>query len=108
MPSLFIFEVKDLTMVEKQAYEEKFKAQLKELDAKIDVLKANAEHVRSVLKSDYYETIEDLEQKRAEAQDKLQELSEASGVAREQLKQDVEEKWTSFATAVKSAFSRFQ
>ena len=52
-------------MSKKQAYEEKFTAQLNELSAKIDVLKAKAKHAEASLKADYYETIEDLLKKRS-------------------------------------------
>ncbi|MEJ2469867.1 MAG: coiled coil domain-containing protein [Desulfuromonadales bacterium] len=95
-------------MSKKQAYEEKFKAQLNELNAKIDVLKAKAEQAEASAKADYYETIEDLEKKRSAAKGKLQELQHASDDAWEDLKDGMEASWSSFAAAVKSAVSRFQ
>jgi multidrug resistance efflux pump len=95
-------------MSKKQAYEEKFKAQLDELDAKIDVLKAKAKQAGASVKADYYETVEDLQKKRSEAQTKLQHLRDAGDDAWEDMKQGVEESWTAFAAAVKSAVSRFQ
>lgn len=95
-------------MSKKQAYEEKFTAQLDELNAKIDVLKAKAKQAEASLKADYYETIEDLLKKRSEAQSKLETLRDAGDGAWEDMKQGVEESWTTFAAAVKSAASRFQ
>ena len=95
-------------MSKKQAYEEKFKAQLDELNAKIDVLKAKAKQAEASVQADYYETIEDLKKKRSEAQNKLQKLRVAGDDAWEDMKQGVEESWTAFASAVKSAVSRFQ
>ena len=95
-------------MSKKQAYEEKFKAQLDELNAKIDVLKAKAKQAEASLKADYYETIEDLLKKRSEAQSKLETLRDAGDGAWEDTKQGVEESRTTFAAAVKSAASRFQ
>ena len=95
-------------MDKKQAYEAKFKAQLDELNAKIDVLKAKAKQSEASVEADYYQTIEDLKKKRSEAQSKLQKLREAGDDAWEDMKQGVEESWTAFANAVKSAFSRFQ
>ena len=95
-------------MNKKQAYKEKFTAQLDELNAKIDVLKAKAKHAEASLKADYYETIEELLKKRSEAQSKLEKLQEARDDAWEDMKQGVEESWTTFAAAVKSAVSRFQ
>ncbi len=94
-------------MSKKQAYEEKFKAQLDELNAKIDVLKAKAKQAEGSVKADYHETIEDLQNKRSEAKNKLQELSAASDDAWEDLKQGVESSASTFADAVKSAVSRF-
>ena len=95
-------------MSKKQSYENKFKAQLDELNAKIDVLKAKAKQAGASVEADYYETIEDLKKKRSEAQNKLQDLRDAGDDAWEDMKQGVEEAWTSFADAVKSATSRFQ
>ena len=95
-------------MSKKQVYEKKFKAQLDELNSKIDVLKAKAKQAEASVQADYYETIEDLQKKRSEAQNKLQSLREAGDDAWEDMKQGVEDSWTSFAASVKSAFSRFQ
>lgn len=95
-------------MNKKQAYEEKFKAQRDELNAKIDVLKAKAKQSEASVKADYYETIEDLLKKRSEAQGKRQDLREAGDDEWEDMKQGVEESWTTFTAAVKSAASRFQ
>ena len=95
-------------MSKKQAFEDKIKAQLDELDAKIDVLKAKAKQAEAAGKQDYYETIEDLQKKRGEVKSKLQELRDAGDDAWEDMKQGVEESWTSFADAVKSAVSRFK
>jgi len=95
-------------MSKKQAYEEKFKAQLDELNAKIDVLKAKAKQAEASLKADYYEAIEDLLKKRSEAQNKLETLRDAGDGAWEDMKQGVDESWNTFAASVKSAASRFQ
>lgn len=95
-------------MSKRQAYEEKFKAQLDELNAKIDVLKAKAKQAEASAKADYHATIEDLLKKREKAQGKLKELRDAGDDAWEDMKQGVEESWTAFTAAVKSAASRFQ
>ncbi len=95
-------------MSKKQAYEEKFKAQLDELNAKIDVLKAQAKQAGASARADYYETIEDLLKKRSAAQSRLASLREAGDDAWEDMKQGVEESWVTFAAAVKSAVARFQ
>ena len=95
-------------MSKKQAYEEKFKAQLDELNAKIDVLKAQAKQAGASVRADYYATMEDLLKKRSEAQSRLESLREAGDETWEDMKQGVEESWVTFAVAVKSAVARFQ
>ena len=95
-------------MNKKQAYEEKIAAQLKEWDAKIDVLKAKAEKTEAAAKADYYETIEDLQKKRGAAKENLQALSRASDDAWEDLKQGVESAWSNLGAAITAAISRFE
>jgi uncharacterized coiled-coil DUF342 family protein len=95
-------------MSKKQAYEEKFKAQLDELSAKIDVLKAKAKQAEASVKTEYYATIDELLKKRTEAQNRLEDLREAGDGAWEDMKQGVEESWAAFSAAVKAAASRFQ
>ena len=95
-------------MNKQKAYKEKFTAQLDELNAKIDVLRAKAKQAEASLKADYYETIEDLLKKRSVAQSKLETLQDAGDDAWEDMKQGVEDSWATFAAAVKSAASRFQ
>ncbi len=95
-------------MQKKQAYEEKLQSQLDEWDAKIDVLKAKADKAGAAAKADYYETIEDLQQKRAEAKDKLQELRAAGDDAWEDMKEGLEAAWSRLGAAIKSARSRFE
>lgn len=95
-------------MSKKKAYEEKFKAQLDELNAKIDVLKAKANQAEAGLTADYYETIEDLQEKKSAAKAKLAEIGEASDDAWEDLKEGFESSWSNFAASVKSAIARFK
>ena len=61
-------------MNKKEAYQEKFDAQLREWSAKIDELKAKADQAKAEAKIEYYEQIEELRSKQAAAQTKLQEL----------------------------------
>lgn len=95
-------------MNKKQAYEEKLSAQLDEWNAKIDVLKAKASKAESSAKVDYYETIEDLQQKSNAAKEKLKKLQSASDDAWEDLKEGIENAWSDFRAAIKSATSRFE
>ena len=95
-------------MNKKQAYEEKIRSQLDEMNAKIDVLKSKAKHAEASAKVEYFETIENLQKKRSEVEDRLQSLRDAGESAWEDMKQGVEESWSTFAASVKSAVSRFQ
>lgn len=92
----------------KQAYEEKVDAQLKELSAKIDVLKAKAEKSGADAKVKYYEKIEDLEKRRSVAREKLKELKAAGEDAWQDLKGGVEAAWSDLGAAVKSAMNQFK
>mgnify|MGYP001251457559 CR=1 FL=1 len=92
----------------KQVYEEKLQAEMKELNAKVDVLKAKAAKAEASTKISYYDTLEELKLKRNLAQNKLDELRDAGDDAWEDLKEGIENAWSDFSAAVKSATSRFQ
>jgi hypothetical protein len=55
----------------KEAYQEKFDAQLREWSAKIDELKAKADKAKAEAKIEYCEQIDGLRSKQAAAQTKL-------------------------------------
>ena len=94
-------------MEQKQAYEDKLKAQLDQWNAKIDLLKAKAAKAEADARVNCLETIEDLKNKRNQAREKLQELRQAGDNAWLDLKGGVEEAWNRLGDAVKSATSRF-
>jgi len=95
-------------MNKKQAYEEKLQAQFDEWSAKIEVLKAKAEKAGADVKVDYQKTIEDLQKKKTNAKQKLQELHTASDDAWEDLQDGLKGAWSSFGAAIESAVSRFK
>ena len=95
-------------MSKKDAYRKKLESQLDEWEAKIDVLKAKANQAEAGAKVEYYETIENLQNKRSQAKDKLQELRNAGEDAWEDLKGGLEQSWSELAAAVKAATSRFK
>jgi uncharacterized coiled-coil DUF342 family protein len=64
-------------MEEKQAYQEKMQAQLKDWAAKIDALIAKAEKAGAEKKVEYQEQIQKLQAKKKDAEIKLQELRTA-------------------------------
>jgi hypothetical protein len=85
----------------RKAYEEKLDAQLKEWNAQIALLKAEA-------KVDYYKTIEALENKQDKAKTKLQELKTAGDEAWEAVKTGAEKAWADVMTAYHDAVSKFK
>ncbi len=92
----------------KQAYQEKLEAQLREWDARLDLLKAKAEAFGADAKIEFETQIAALQQKRHEAQAKLAELGERSEAAWEDLKEGTERAWSELAKATESFTSRFK
>ena len=92
----------------RKAYEEKLDAQLKEWNAQIALLKAQAENAKADAKIDYYKTIEALEQKQDKAKTKLLELQATGDEAWEAVKTGAEKAWAEVKTAYHDATSRFK
>jgi hypothetical protein len=93
-------------MADKQAYQQKMEAQLDEWSAKIDVLKAKSEKASADAKIQYHQQIENLQNKKAKAQDKLRELKEASEGAFESLKDGIDSAWDDFKNSLEEALSK--
>jgi hypothetical protein len=81
---------------------------LKEWNARIATLKAEAENAKADAKIDYYKTIEDLKHKHDEAKTRLQELKTAGDEAWEVVKAGAEKVWAEVKTAYHDAASRFK
>jgi uncharacterized coiled-coil DUF342 family protein len=92
----------------KEAYQQKLEAQLAEWKADINKMKAKADKADADTQLEYYKRIEELRSKQESAQEKLEELKEASGDAWEELKAGVELALGSLGEAVKSASSKFK
>jgi uncharacterized coiled-coil DUF342 family protein len=92
----------------KQAYQEKFDAQLREWSAKIEELKAKADKAKAEAKIEYCEQIEELRSKRAAVQTKLHELSESGERAWEELKPGLEHAWEDLKTSAENAIAKFK
>jgi len=92
----------------RKAYEEKLDAQLKEWNAQIALLKAQAENAKADAKIDYYKAIDALEDKQNKAKTKLQELQAAGDEAWEAVKTGAEKAWAEVKTAYHDAASRFK
>ncbi len=78
---------------EKEVYQKKMEAQLNELNAKINELKATGEKAVEKIRAELNEKIEALRPKQETAQKKLKELKKASGEAWEDLKAGMEKAW---------------
>ena len=92
----------------KQAYQQKVKAQLDNLNAQIDQMKAKAAEANADAAIEYNKMIEDLSGKRNEAQAKLDEIGKASEDAWQDLKVGFESAWNDLNVAFKSAMDKFQ
>jgi uncharacterized coiled-coil DUF342 family protein len=90
-------------MEDKQAYQEKMQAQLKDWATKIDALIAKAEQAGAEKKNEYQEQIQKLKEKKKDAEGKLQELK-ASG---EETWVEIKDALEKIATDVRSAFNTF-
>lgn len=92
----------------KEAYERKMRAQLDEWDAEISKLKARADKAQADAQLEYYKQIEDLRERQRRANEKLDELRQASDTAWQDLRAGVESAWDSMAEAMRKASSRFK
>ena len=92
----------------KKLYEEKMDAQIKQLDARIDLLKATVEETKADVKINLQKRIEDLEDKREEAISRLQEIKDAGQVAWQELRAGMDNAIDDFKKAVAQATSKFK
>lgn len=95
-------------MSQKQAYQEKMEAQLKEWGAKIDELKAKAEKAEADAKLEYHKRIDGLQAKRNAVEAKLAEVKASGEEAWENLKDGAERAWNELRSAVNEAASKFK
>ena len=91
----------------KEAYQERAEAQLKALEARIELMEAQAEKAKAEAKVEYGRQLEDLRQKRKEAEERLEGLKVAGTEAWRELMTGVDEAMTALESAVNSAAARF-
>ena len=91
----------------RDAYREKFEAQVEEQKARIDLLKARARKAVADGKIMAYEEIADAEQKIGHMRTKLKELSDAGEGAWEEMKGGVEKAWSDLSDSCKKAVAKF-
>lgn len=95
-------------MSDKKAYTRKLEAEIEEWNAEIGLLRAKAKSASADAQLEYEQQIDDLERKRDEMDDKLQELNNASAGAWEDVKRGVNRAWKDMTAAVEGAASRFR
>jgi small-conductance mechanosensitive channel len=102
-------ERKELVMEEtRDAYRQKCEAELKELDARLDLLESRAEKAEAEAKIGYSEQIYELREKRDNLKKSIAGLKEATGEAWTEMKQHVEEAVADLKTALDVAATRFE
>jgi uncharacterized coiled-coil DUF342 family protein len=99
---------KGKNMPDKDAYVQKLHAKLDGWNAEIDKLKAKADKAEAESRLEYQKEIENLQERRREAEEKLTELGQAGDGVWEDLKSGVQSAWDSMEEAVKSARTRFK
>ena len=95
-------------MVDRQAFQEKMEAQIKEWSAKLDVLKAKSEKASADVKIQYQQQIQDLHARKEEVQTKLRELKNASEGVWENLKSGIENAWNDIKKSIDDAMSNLR
>jgi len=102
-------KIEEVDMTSKrQAYEDKWDAQMNEWSAEIAVLNARADKSKAESRITYFETVEALQEKHTAAKTKLLELRAATEDGWEGLKTDAENVWNDVKSALSSAASRFE
>ena len=90
------------------AYVQKLKASMNELNAEIKLLEARADKAGDEAKLKYYKQLDDLEKKRKEVEDSIEALQQAGESAWEDLKQGLENSWQILKTSLSKAKSEFE
>lgn len=95
-------------MASKEAYRKKLEAQLKEWDAKLDVLSAKAQKATADARINYENELESLKSKRAAAFRMLEDMGERGENAWEDMKDGVEKVWDEMSKAIEKVAARFK
>ncbi len=95
-------------MTDKNAYVHKMHAQIDQVDAQIDVLKAKISGSAADAQIEYQDQLETLKKHRAAAKSKLTELENAGQDAWEDLKAGMESAWGTMDSAVSEAKKHFK
>ena len=99
---------KEPQMTEKQAFQQKLEAQLKEWDAKLEELKSKAQDAKTEIQADYEKQLAILASKRDLARTKVLELRQRTEGAWDDLKGGTEKAWEEMRKALDHIASRFK
>lgn len=94
-------------MSTKEAYKQKIEAEVALVQAKLVVLKAQANNYAADASIKYAKQIDELEQGLVATKAKLKELSEASDDSWEHLKDGMESTWNTLSAAVRNTAAKF-
>ena len=92
----------------KEAYQDKMKAQLEKLDARIDLLRAEAKEAQADTKIEINDRVEALEEQRDEDQKRLDNVKGSGAAAWRDLKSGADTAMSELENAVESALSKFK
>ncbi len=95
-------------MSEREAYQEKYAAQLKIWEAEMAKLKAQAEKANAEAKAEYYRQLDELYEQQAKAKEHYEAMVEANERAWQDLRSKSEAAWKDMSDGIKSAWSRFR
>jgi hypothetical protein len=99
---------KTYALQEKEEYQEKMEAKLKELDAQIDRMKAEAKESTEEAKAALEKRIQEMEEKREAAGKKLEEVRESSVEAWRNLKSDMDDIMSNLEKRIKEILPPYE
>lgn len=91
-----------------KAYKQKMAAQLKELDAQIDLIEARLENAGADIRIRHSEELQLLRAKRQAASEKMEELGKVSGDAWETVKETSDKLWDDLRTSLAEVYAKFK
>ena len=97
-----------IMMGKREAYQAKMQAQLDQLSAKIDEMAAKGREMKADAQIEYYKQMDELKQKRSEAQMKFDELKKSGADAWEELKYGMDSAFTELQVAIDRAAAKFK
>jgi len=92
---------------EKQAYKQKVDAQLKEWDAKIELLKAKGGNLAADARLEFEKQMKNMETNKSEFKAYFDRVAERADDTWDDVKDEADKKWKGFANSVESFVSRF-